>query len=79
MVMVEGKNLGPNYRNDSELGLVKRCTRCGEWWPADGEFYWKDKGVLHSWCKACITEWKRDRRARGITDQRGRLIRKVSV
>lgn len=40
----------------------KRCSRCEEWWPADGEFFfWSKANGLHSWCKACYME---DRAAR---------------
>lgn len=27
------------YRDDPELGRVKRCSRCHEEWPVDEEFY----------------------------------------
>lgn len=37
-------------------GTEKLCSRCEEWWPADGEFFWSDKnGLLGLFycCKAC--------------------------
>ena len=34
-------------RTDRVLGLVKRCARCGEWWPLDDTFYRPhESGVL---------------------------------
>jgi hypothetical protein len=44
----------------------KKCTRCGEYWPADEEFF----RMLHrygshslaSWCRACETEQKAEHR-----------------
>lgn len=38
------------------------CTRCRESWPATKEFFSssaKGNRLLHSWCKACQTEAKR--------------------
>lgn len=48
---------------DVELGPVKRCPRCQEWWPADDEFFYRTKATpsgLQSWCKACWHEWRRE-------------------
>lgn len=45
---------------DVELGPVKRCPKCGEWWPADREFFYAKKDTasgLQSWCRACWSEW----------------------
>lgn len=39
-------------RMDPELGLVRRCARCKEWWPADGEFY----RPRHLTCTACVRD-----------------------
>ena len=53
-------NRGAKLRNTEE-GPEKLCTRCGEWWPADGEFFYSDPdGVagLFYCCKACYQEWK---------------------
>jgi hypothetical protein len=46
----------------TEIGREARCIKCGEFWPADLEFFYFKKGVPHSWCKACYTQWKRERR-----------------
>jgi hypothetical protein len=69
----------PNYRRGEYCAWEKFCPRCKEWWPADREFYYKQNGGLSSWCKACITNWKQDRRRRGVTDKTGRLVKKASV
>jgi len=48
---------------DMELGPVKRCPKCGEWWPADREFFYTSKHTpsgLQSWCIACWKEWAQD-------------------
>ena len=53
---------------DPELGLVRRCARCGESWPADREFFHvSGKGSLwlNSWCRACSLEYQKERRLRG--------------
>ena len=48
----------------TELGLEKRCTKCGEYYPADTEFFYhQNRGplYLHSWCRACCSEDRNDR------------------
>jgi hypothetical protein len=47
----------------TELGLEARCSKCGEWWPADSEFFYMLHGRPHSWCKACYIA---DRVAKGV-------------
>jgi hypothetical protein len=37
----------------TELGEEVQCTKCGEFWPADAEFFFFSNGKPHSWCKAC--------------------------
>lgn len=54
-------------RLDPILGLVKRCTKCGEWWLATTAFFSTAPGKstplqLHSWCWACVKEAQRIRR-----------------
>lgn len=53
-----------NKRN-TELGREKRCPRCNEWLPHDGEFYSfiSTRGHYHSHCKACQAEQKQLRKA----------------
>ncbi len=44
---------------EEELGgPVKCCSRCGEWLPADTEFFPRNGPRLSSWCKACWSERK---------------------
>jgi hypothetical protein len=40
-------------RQQSEIGDEIKCSKCGEFWPADSEFFFMSKGKPHSWCKAC--------------------------
>lgn len=52
--------LGTKLRT-AELGKEKLCTKCMEWWPADGEFFHPDKGGiggLFYCCKACYHDMK---------------------
>jgi len=53
-------------RLDPILGLVKRCSKCGEWWTATKQFFYPAPGRpptgLHSWCIACARENIRERR-----------------
>lgn len=56
----------PFRREDPELGVVKRCTACGEEWPLDTEFYYqhRNKGRVkfYSKCRACWSERIQPRR-----------------
>jgi hypothetical protein len=38
---------------ETELGTEIKCASCGEFWPADPEFFYFSGGRPHSWCKAC--------------------------
>jgi formylmethanofuran dehydrogenase subunit E len=40
-------------RRETELGEEVTCAKCGEFWPADKEFFYFSNGKPHSWCKAC--------------------------
>lgn len=45
---------------DPELGLVRYCKKCDDWWPLDSEFWYFEAGrpgAAH--CKACWWETKR--------------------
>jgi len=56
----------PQARNTRETpeGTERRCSRCTEWWPADGEFFNKGQGnTLQSWCRACMSEARKARQA----------------
>jgi hypothetical protein len=41
---------------ETELGTEVQCCRCGEFFPADSEFFYSTKGRPHSWRKACCSE-----------------------
>lgn len=50
----------------TSYGLEKRCSKCGDMWPADTEFFHSDKGTgdqLFAWCVACVQENRIARRA----------------
>jgi hypothetical protein len=38
---------------ETELGTEVKCASCGEFWPADSEFFYFSNGRPHSWCRAC--------------------------
>jgi hypothetical protein len=40
----------------------KECARCHELWPADEEFFHKNRGAFHAYCRACVTERKQELR-----------------
>ena len=49
-----------SYVEDYEQ-IEKRCSKCGDWWPADSEFFHRNGKSLSSWCKACCSERKAER------------------
>lgn len=40
-------------RVDDELGLLRYCKRCDDWYPLDREFWYFDKRPGHVACRAC--------------------------
>jgi hypothetical protein len=43
-----------NAAPDTEYATEQRCARCGEWLPADEEFFrTMPHGRLQSWCRLC--------------------------
>lgn len=54
---------------DPELGTVKLCRTCDEWWPLDGDF-WYRMGLNSRWpywssrCRACWAEYNTSRPGR---------------
>jgi len=49
----------------TDLGLEKRCRGCGDFWPADTEFFHCQPDMrdgLHGLCKPCCNEAKELRR-----------------
>ncbi len=58
-------------RLDEDGELERHCSKCGEWWPADREFFFgytdqKGKEHLHDWCKACYLERRKELRRRKL-------------
>jgi len=52
----------PNHKiyKTTEFGIEKLCPKCKEWWPYDLYFFYKQKGHLSSWCKACVSVQKKE-------------------
>lgn len=52
-----------DVRDDPEIGEVRRCTTCREWWPNDDEFFYAVPAGSHpvKQCRACIAERKAKR------------------
>lgn len=42
--------------SETELGREVLCTGCKCFWPADGEFFFMDRGRPRSRCRACDKE-----------------------
>lgn len=49
-------------RADPVLGLEKKCPCCDDWWPMDTQFFCYTCGRLESWCRACASQVRMDRR-----------------
>lgn len=58
--------------DEPDLGAVRLCVQCGEWWPDDEEF-WPDEGAT---CRACRQE-RRDRRAAASARYRAHMRRRL--
>lgn len=61
----------------TELGTERRCSICGDWWPLDEEFYYRQRngyGGFQSICKAC----KATRRGSGDS-RKGRGIDRALI
>lgn len=53
-------------RSEAVTEQEKACTRCGEFWPADEEFFRRRSPScprLAAWCRACEAEQKAESRA----------------
>lgn len=48
---------------ETELGKEVRCASCKSFWPADGEFFFLDRGRLRARCRACEKEESREYQA----------------
>lgn len=56
---------------EADYCAEKYCHKCGEWWPADEDFFYRStKGHLRSPCRACVLEQKYAQRqnARSLCD-----------
>ncbi|KMQ74026.1 hypothetical protein [Marinobacter subterrani] len=40
----------------TELGQERQCTKCGDYWPDDAEFYYRKNGRSAQPCKACYAQ-----------------------
>lgn len=63
--LIDPALLEKRLRNGSmahtDIGLVKRCSRCKELWPFDTEFFFASAGRtdgLYQWCRACYVEYR---------------------
>ena len=55
-------SLKSSYR-ETELGLEKRCACCGDYWPADPEFFHLKANGLATRCRACVNARRLVRRS----------------
>lgn len=54
---------------DEDTGcVVRRCTICQDWWPADREFFYggDGRGHLMNYCKACYMEKYKYKNKKGV-------------
>lgn len=59
------RGFGHANRCVTDLGAEKLCCTCHEWWPADAEFFARNRARpdgLSSQCKACVAAHDRDAR-----------------
>ena len=45
-----------------DIGLEQQCSSCGDWWPADAEFFYvraDRRRQLASVCRACTVHYQR--------------------
>ena len=55
-------------QDDAELGRLRYCAGCSEWWPLDGDFWYREPRrpfALH--CRACKAAATRAARARRLS------------
>lgn len=66
----------------TELGRERRCTKCGEYWPEDSEFFYvtnrsdQNRPCVQQPCKACYVELpsRRARKAQQIGVRRDEVV-----
>lgn len=57
----------------SEVGPERKCNGCGEWWPLDGEFFYRHVYGFRGFqaiCKACRSERRKPEARRGTPRRR---------
>ncbi len=61
--------------------VEKRCSKCKDEWPATPDFFHRNKGKLHSWCKACYSEddKQQKKRRRYVQRRRERLKENIAA
>lgn len=74
MTEKDQKDTKPPIFKEGENGLVKRCSKCEEYYPADHEYFYNDgraKLNLSSQCQACASgkSWEDMLAARGNEGQ----------
>ena len=63
-----------HFVREGAEGPEKFCGTCREWWPADTEFFFRDRGSpsgLYTSCKACGADHQRATEARRKLKQQG--------
>lgn len=60
----------PTVIVDFDLGRVRYCAGCDEWWPNDEEFF---AGPEARWCHACVAD--RDAHIRRLNAERQQRYR----
>jgi hypothetical protein len=69
----------------SESHDEKECAKCGEYLPADAEFFYRCKknwDDLHGWCKACcdtVTRLRREREKAERLRVRAERLRRYEI
>ncbi len=56
VIMLQVNKLYFGQRFDEDGEIEQMCSYCGEWWPADKEFFYGSSGKksgLSSYCKDC--------------------------
>lgn len=68
-------------RIETELGQELRCAQCGEYWPADSEFFAFRNGRPRACCKACQRAERKTqaKRPRGSLEGSARRTRGVKT
>ena len=64
-----GRRRAEQFSDD--CGHELKCSKCGEFWPADSEFFYCSKGRISSWCIACYLNYIRPRGMRRQTPRHG--------